>query len=53
MNITEHAACFWSAKVNWLTMQSHDRIIIPRVGIHLQRYNMLQCSEMHSEWSLP
>jgi len=52
MNMAEHAAICWSAKVNWLTMQSHDSIITPRVGTHLQCY-MSQCSEQHSEWSLP
>lgn len=49
MNMAEHTACFWRTKVNWVTMQSHDRKIIARDGIHLQRYNTSQCSELHSK----
>lgn len=40
MNMAEHAACIWSAKVNWLTVHSHDSIFLKGL---VSTYNITTC----------
>jgi hypothetical protein len=40
MNMGVHAACIWSVKVSWVTMQSQDSIIVKGLA---STYNVTTC----------